>query len=398
MKKTNERKKSIKEKNGITLIALVITIIVLLILAGISITMLTGSNSILNQATNARTKTIEGTEKEAIKLAYSGILANYIGEEVTAERIKTELEKNGNKIKKVEESGNKITIEFEETGNIYKIDNNGNFAEPVVNPYSPDDWVYAYTYTEANGWSNIIEAGNPAEGTIVAKFYKVGGQILTEGDQSIEIPEFHLVIEGTGDMGPVADYFVSQEGYAWLKQRQTEATTEEDAIKNLSIDFVSQVYICDGITSVGDFAFYIEKKELEFVKFNKVVIADSVTSIGNSAFSYCSDLSDITFSSSLDTIGPGAFWECASLTSISIPDSVTNIGESAFHGCSGLTSMSIPKGITEIKQGVFTGCTNLDIKIPDTVTNIERYAFNGVKHIEYHGTATGSPWGAQAIN
>ena len=44
-----------KRNAGITLIALVITIIVLLILAAISITMLTGDNAILNRATNART-------------------------------------------------------------------------------------------------------------------------------------------------------------------------------------------------------------------------------------------------------------------------------------------------------------------------------------------------------
>ena len=46
-----------KANKGITLIALVITIIVLLILAGVSIAMLTGENGILAQATNAREKT-----------------------------------------------------------------------------------------------------------------------------------------------------------------------------------------------------------------------------------------------------------------------------------------------------------------------------------------------------
>ena len=43
-----------KEVKGITLIALVITIIVLLILAGVSIAMLTGNNGILTQASNAK--------------------------------------------------------------------------------------------------------------------------------------------------------------------------------------------------------------------------------------------------------------------------------------------------------------------------------------------------------
>ena len=52
-----------KEEKGITLIALVITIIILLILAGVSIAMLTGNNGILTQAKNAK----EATEKAAKK-------------------------------------------------------------------------------------------------------------------------------------------------------------------------------------------------------------------------------------------------------------------------------------------------------------------------------------------
>ena len=384
--------------------------------------MLTGNNSILNRATEAKEKNIVGTEKEAISLAYSGTQTNYIGQEVTADRLKAALEKNGNKIKNAEENGNIISIEFDETGNIYKIDKNGDFIEPVVNPYDPDDWTYAYTYAEENGWSNIIDAGNPAEGTIVAKLYKVGGQVLTGEDESLEIPEYHMVIEGTGDMGALGGYSITSANYeAWMKQRRTEATTEEDMIKNLSIEFVSQVYICDGITSVGDFAFYIEDRELEFVKFNKVIIADTVTSIGNFAFEDCTDLSNIILPNSLETIGDLAFCRCRSLTNLSIPDSVTKIGEGAFMGCSSFTSMSIPSGITEIKQSTFAGCTNLtnvsipntvntigngafsnstnlDVKIPDTVTTIDTFAFKDVKHIEYHGTASGSPWGAKSIN
>ena len=46
-----------KEERGITLIALVITIIVLLILAGISMAMLTGENGILTQVQNAKERT-----------------------------------------------------------------------------------------------------------------------------------------------------------------------------------------------------------------------------------------------------------------------------------------------------------------------------------------------------
>lgn len=54
---------------GITLIALVITIIVLLILAGVSIAMLTGENGIIKQANTAKVAQIEGEVKEKVNLA-----------------------------------------------------------------------------------------------------------------------------------------------------------------------------------------------------------------------------------------------------------------------------------------------------------------------------------------
>ena len=58
-----------KEAKGITLIALVITIIVLLILAGVSIAMLTGQNGILTQAQNSKTTTEYKSAEEKVKLA-----------------------------------------------------------------------------------------------------------------------------------------------------------------------------------------------------------------------------------------------------------------------------------------------------------------------------------------
>ena len=61
------KQKFVKEK-GITLIALVITIIVLLILAGVSIAMLTGQNGILTQAQRAKEETEKATKDEEAKL------------------------------------------------------------------------------------------------------------------------------------------------------------------------------------------------------------------------------------------------------------------------------------------------------------------------------------------
>ena len=59
----------IKQTKGITLIALIITIIILLILAGVTITMLTGDNGILKQATKARETNSKAEFEEQVKLA-----------------------------------------------------------------------------------------------------------------------------------------------------------------------------------------------------------------------------------------------------------------------------------------------------------------------------------------
>jgi len=61
-----------KEAKGITLIALVITIIVLLILAGVTIATLTGDNGILNQAGKAKDKTTEAESIERVQVEVAG--------------------------------------------------------------------------------------------------------------------------------------------------------------------------------------------------------------------------------------------------------------------------------------------------------------------------------------
>jgi len=61
--------KAFKSTKGITLIALVVTIIVLLILAGVSIAMLTGNNGILSQAGRAKKETNDAADREMLQLA-----------------------------------------------------------------------------------------------------------------------------------------------------------------------------------------------------------------------------------------------------------------------------------------------------------------------------------------
>jgi len=133
MKEAKELKKKFKERKGITLIALVITIIVLLILAGVSIMMLTGDNSILQKATEAKEKTRDETQREALNLAILGVLSNSLGQdEITKTKLEEELNKSseaGNF--EITEEGSYLLVSFT-GGKTYRVNKNGTIGEATI--------------------------------------------------------------------------------------------------------------------------------------------------------------------------------------------------------------------------------------------------------------------------
>ena len=85
-------------QKGITLIALVITIIVLLILAGVSIAMLTGQKGILTQANNAKNETELASAKEKVELAVIGAISQTRDGTLKVGNLRTELANYGGTI------------------------------------------------------------------------------------------------------------------------------------------------------------------------------------------------------------------------------------------------------------------------------------------------------------
>ena len=157
--------KSKKETNkGITLIALVITIIVLLILAGVSIATLTGENGIITQAQEAKKRTEEAQIKEEIELAYILVEGqSYISNSdinKKAEELQEELQKQ-DKSATVTVDGTNLNIEYKNYETT--IDKNGKLG----------------TLAKSKIVINKFEvSGTPAETVPVpAGFYHVGGTV-----------------------------------------------------------------------------------------------------------------------------------------------------------------------------------------------------------------------------
>ncbi len=123
-------KQNLKErgngKNGITLIALVITIIVLLILAGVTIATLTGDNGILTKAQNAKEKNAQKTVEEQINLAVQASRINE-GLVINKEILEQELTNNGIEITKSENDELPWTVKKD--GYVYTISENGEIKE-----------------------------------------------------------------------------------------------------------------------------------------------------------------------------------------------------------------------------------------------------------------------------
>ena len=85
-----------KNQKGITLVALVITIVVLLILAGVTISMVLGPNGVLTNSRKAKENSARGTANDALSTALSSLSTDYYANGTTGDMLaqvtKTNLE------------------------------------------------------------------------------------------------------------------------------------------------------------------------------------------------------------------------------------------------------------------------------------------------------------------
>ena len=184
MREEKDKNIKVKTKNlnkGITLIALVITIIVLLILAGVSIATLTGDNGILTRASEAREKTEIAEEKEKVELSATGALAEGLGEEIDIAKLRTELGKYFQDGKydiqeRVNEDGIEgyiVTItENDSNGRKYFVDKNGNITEYIEREQGEP---------EGTGGENF----NMGVGTIEVEFLEGTGYSIGEANEPL---------------------------------------------------------------------------------------------------------------------------------------------------------------------------------------------------------------------
>ena len=320
-----------KAQKGITLIALVITIIVLLILAGVTINMVLGDDGIIQNAQTAKNLNKDGQIEEAIELMASEIFIEKHGGEAASLTNRTP------------------------TGVIEALVTDGIVKEGELIPYGGQSIQYkdgrkSFSLDGIVEWDNTNVAGLKIENGVVVGFLD---ESTRETVTSITIPE------GVTSIGNGAF------GYCYE---------------------LTEVNIPDSVTSIGEYAFgYCSSLEtlqipnsvesfgpyaFESSAITSITIPRNMTTIGENAFSY-SGLSSITIPDWVTTIERYAF-AYSQLTSVKIPSSVTSIGASAFNGCR-ITSIELPNSITTLPADLFENCSNLEsIYIPASVTRMDR--------------------------
>ena len=205
-------KLNLKERKGITLIALVITIIVLLILAGVSIAMLTGQNGILTQANNAKTSTANKSAEEKVKLAVMAARSQSEDASLDLEKLTTEVTTNYGG--QVEGGAFPVTVTID--GKSFTVDSDGNVELAGSKPQITNAKVTtdaagknAATSNTAEGTTLYITFGATLENGTITKVIDNDGNKEMKASNGIyskavtENGKYTFTIIGTGENGDV---------------------------------------------------------------------------------------------------------------------------------------------------------------------------------------------------
>ena len=328
-------------KKGITLIALVITIIVLLILAGVSISMLTGDNGLIKNAGKSKEQAEIDSEKEIIETSTVEAMGKNKYGNITQNELQEQLDKITDSGKtEVSDNGEEFEVVFVESNRYYTVDKDGNIVEEgkIVIDKSPGDITKDENGNNLKGdesepyeiwciedlcdFSNRINNKNTTNSYVIlmqtldfkSNRSYVNGKILTEGlissCNSIEELKNSLTegegftpigilastgrFKGTfeGNNKEIRNLYVNREGYAGLFGETFDAN-----INNLGI--TGSVKSADN--TAGGIAGYCDKSNYNNC-YNKAIIVSNIyaggilgTTGGNSInINNCYNLGNVT--------------------------------------------------------------------------------------------------------
>lgn len=199
-----------KSNTGITLIALIITIVVLLILAGVTISAITGNESAMQKAVEAKEKTDISAELEEIKLAVVNAISKDTMGDLKAENLIIELENLVEDTSVITENApynvigkkTKSQYEIDESGDV-KLDNNKLF---LYNK-GKEDSIFGEFQLAPNG---------------LAYYYSTNGKV-TKNNYNVKLEQYPYGTVGT-NINSVTAYFPNKIDFSNIKEININVT------------------------------------------------------------------------------------------------------------------------------------------------------------------------------
>lgn len=280
---------NLRNRKGLTLIALIITIIVLLILAGVSLGAVFGDNGVVTSSTEAKLATENGETLEILRLS--------IYDKATA---------NSDDIEKMSEldylrSVGKIN--FDNTVNVDKI--------KAQNSYGRGNLSRGDIYVIRDGYLYYIN--NKKEEKELGKIF----------NEKTVVEKDIFKYEGNKIIG-IKDEYIKEEKDSEGRIYARYLILDEKVYSDNNINMVDIKISSDRATIIGEGAFQ------DFKNINTVIIENGITEICMRAFYCCDGLLSIKISDDITKIGDYAFFGCTNLEKIYISNSVKNMGYGVF--------------------------------------------------------------------
>ena len=397
--------KNIKDTKGITLIALVITIIVLIIITGVTISSAMSDHGIVEKGKQTQYEAELKIFKDNINTELLDITIKKLGKKIYGEELRDELTirlpdyefsvnySNGNVVAKYKQFHYEIDrnyklieiIKLQETiQDFFMFDEltqtivgiNPKYLTPDKKQIIDNEILKRVVIPEKINDKQILKIGDSAfkEITNLKSIYIPEGITTIENDafsgcallETIVLPSTLTSLDSTtfaacNNLKQVTipvQYSISE------NMSGSKDTIEEVSFVRTATQTSIADNSCNGLTKIND-----------------IEIPEGITSIGTNAFYSCTSLDTVYIPNTVTTIGSYAFYKCADLKELDLPDGLGEVSGSILSG-TGIKEIILPEGVTTIKTRAFEGCEALEkIVIPTTVTTMESVAFTSCNNI-----------------
>lgn len=437
------KEKRIKEEKGITLVALVISIIVMIILSGISLNATIGENGIINRARESKLKQEEAEAEgeilsgiASLDIEYyqkatsdTGITINSIysisglSKYVNGKINGFNYNKNGTTVVYYTNERGSYTVKIGEDGNVATY--SGIFVqkdETISIQMGKNDKITLNTDMKDTIWAVVSGNGTVDPNT---------GEVTKNDNETIIIKgksddgEVTIIIEGTDEetddaLAIIETKKISETVTASIEQLENGkyilriSGTGEIPAMGFQMEndgLVKEIVIEDGITYLGAQAlYYFEEtesvtipktiksynysfawnlKKLNTVNYNAINANADAYFPDNASMNIVfrdTNVTNVNIGSEVESI-PDYFFENCKMSTLVIPNSVKSIGNFAFLNCNNLRYISIGENVEEIKACAFAYTAIDSITIPENVKKIGASALQdcmNLKTINYN--------------